>query len=248
MLRPNGQLSMTAAYEGGATINPSAYHPALGWAARVASQFGAFGKTASLPVGYGGRAIIFPRVAGSVASYRTPVTVNGAAVGALGRNLEASAAIQILADATGGLIAGGTASATVTLMGSAEILAALKGDASATITITGLAEASALGFPAAAATITINAAGQPMGLGFMVATTEDTSTLTPASIAAAVLAASVEGALSLADIQRILLAVAAGNATGLNSSPVFKSQDGTKNRVTGTLSGENRTVTGRDPS
>lgn len=66
-------------------------------------------------------------------------------------------------------------------------------------------------------------------------------------IARAVLDVVVENNLTLADVQRLLLAVAAGDATGLDSNPVFKSQDGTTDRITGTLAGGNRTVTGVNP-
>ena len=54
----------------------------------------------------------------------------------------------------------------------------------------------------------------------------------------------LEGTLTLRDVQRILLAVAAGNATGLEGSTmVFKSQDGATDRVAATYSSGARTVT-----
>ena len=67
------------------------------------------------------------------------------------------------------------------------------------------------------------------------------------AIAAAVWAKVIEGALTAEQIQRILLAVNAGDATGLESgAPLFKSQDGTKNRVVATYSAGARVVTSRD--
>lgn len=72
---------------------------------------------------------------------------------------------------------------------------------------------------------------------------------TPAQIADAVLAALVEDGYSLQDATRLILAVLAGDATGLGSSPVFKSMDGTKTRVASApLSGGGRTITTRDPT
>lgn len=67
------------------------------------------------------------------------------------------------------------------------------------------------------------------------------------AIADAVWAKVIEGALTAEQIQRILLAVNAGDATGLESgAPLFKSQDGTKNRVVATYSAGARVVTSRD--
>lgn len=66
-------------------------------------------------------------------------------------------------------------------------------------------------------------------------------------VTGAVLEAKVEGNLSLKEAIRLLLAVAAGDATGLEgSNPVFKSQDGTKNRIEASYSAGDRDVTLRD--
>lgn len=68
--------------------------------------------------------------------------------------------------------------------------------------------------------------------------------LNSAGSAADPLLGTVEGTLTLRDVQRILLAVAAGNATGLEGSTmVFKSQDGATDRVAATYSSGARTVT-----
>ena len=72
--------------------------------------------------------------------------------------------------------------------------------------------------------------------------------LTQDGVTGAVLEAQVEGTLTLKQALRILLAHAAGNATGLESaSPVFRSAvDGGKTRIAGTYVGGNRTVTTLD--
>jgi hypothetical protein len=68
-------------------------------------------------------------------------------------------------------------------------------------------------------------------------------------VTGAVLEAKVEGSLSLKEAIRLLLAVAAGDATGLEgSAPVFKSQDGTKNRIEATYAAGERNVTLLDAS
>lgn len=61
--------------------------------------------------------------------------------------------------------------------------------------------------------------------------------------------AMVEGGLTMAQALRILLAHAAGDATGLEGpTATFKSLDGTKDRIVGTYSGGTRNVTGIDGS
>lgn len=67
--------------------------------------------------------------------------------------------------------------------------------------------------------------------------------LSPENLAASVLAAVVEDDVSLGDVLRILLAHAAGDATGLDTNPAFKSHDGSKTRVAGTISSGARTIT-----
>lgn len=70
---------------------------------------------------------------------------------------------------------------------------------------------------------------------------------TTAQIAAAVVAEVVEGTYTLKDMLRLIAAVSQGSATGLESgAPVFKSIDGTKDRVTATYATGTRTVTARD--
>lgn len=65
--------------------------------------------------------------------------------------------------------------------------------------------------------------------------------------ATATIAALIEGGLTVRDVLRLVLAVTAGDATGLEGSNMaFKSLDGTKNRVEATYSSGTRDVTTRD--
>lgn len=67
------------------------------------------------------------------------------------------------------------------------------------------------------------------------------------AIATAVWQRIIESGLSAEQLIRLLVSHAAGSATGLeNGSPVFKSLDGSKDRITGTYSAGTRNVTGRD--
>lgn len=74
--------------------------------------------------------------------------------------------------------------------------------------------------------------------------------LTQDGVTGAVLESKVEGDLSLKQAIRILLAHAAGNATGLEGiSPVFKAAtDSSKTRIAGTYAAGVRTVTTLDGS
>lgn len=67
-------------------------------------------------------------------------------------------------------------------------------------------------------------------------------------VTGAVLEAQVEGDVTLKQALRLVLAYIAGNATGLDGNPAFKSLDGTKDRIAGTISGGSRTVTTVDPT
>lgn len=73
--------------------------------------------------------------------------------------------------------------------------------------------------------------------------------VTQTDIESAVLEATVEGGLSLKEVLRILLAVAAGKSD-IAAGPVvtFRDQADTKNRVTATMAGSERASVTLDPS
>lgn len=133
---------------------------------------------------------------------------------------------------TGGLSAdiAGSISASADLQGTGSLTAPLGAIAGA------LADLSGTG----------GVSGTLRGVGSMSSDIAPATTVAADVIARAVLDAVVENNLTLADVQKLLLAVAAGDATGLDADPVFKSQDGTKERITGTLSGGTRTITSID--
>ena len=71
--------------------------------------------------------------------------------------------------------------------------------------------------------------------------------LTQDDVTGAVLTAPIEGGYTLGGVMRLLLAQAAGSATGLEgATPAFKSVDGSKNRIEATYSAGNRTITSLD--
>ena len=71
--------------------------------------------------------------------------------------------------------------------------------------------------------------------------------LTQDDVTGAVLEAKIEGDVTLKQALRLLLAMAANDATGLEgATPVFKSLDGSKTRLAASYSSGNRTITTRD--
>ncbi len=89
------------------------------------------------------------------------------------------------------------------------------------------------------------ASAQPRGRLRLSATIK-VNELSQDDVTGAVLEAPVENGLSLKSAIRLLLAVAQGDATGLDTNPAFKSLDGSKTRIAGTRSGGTRTITTRD--
>jgi hypothetical protein len=73
------------------------------------------------------------------------------------------------------------------------------------------------------------------------------SELSQDDVTGAVLESLVEGDVTLRQAMRLILSALAGNATGLeNGSPVFRSLDGSKARITATYAAGTRTVSARD--
>lgn len=100
--------------------------------------------------------------------------------------------------------------------------------------------------PSGSYRIRINREAPGIAIGY--STTGGTTTGPSAEdLAAAVGQRVVEGDVTIEQVLRLLLAYAAGDAAGLDGpATVFKSLDGTKTRIGGTISGGNRVVDVRD--
>jgi hypothetical protein len=148
---------------------------------------------------------------------------NGPAAGAaVGTAPAITSAVQIKATARGGSVI--TALATSAL---AKATRLVNSPAIATALAT-----AALALPKARARIT--------SVGRIGALSQD-------DVTGAVLEAQVEGGLTLKQVLRLLLAQAGGNATGLDGGTIaFKSLDGSKTRLGGTIAAGTRTITARD--
>lgn len=154
------------------------------------------------------------------------VSASAALVGVGGVNADARAVLLLAANLAGsGDVVGG-----ISALGHA--VAALSGSGSTSVTsyATGAMSADLVG-------------------GAEVGQVEISETQVVA-IAAAVWAAACEGSLDFADVQRILLAVAAGKTDIDATGPVvvtFRDQADTKDRVTATMTGSERTTVVLDP-
>ena len=244
----------------GGTVRNSAYPQEsvgnwhlTGKSRNVAASEGITNRTTSVPVGYrhpsawilaqksGGLGCTGDRIlgSGSIPSFNL----------AGGLNAESTiAGVGGISDAAMGLIM----SAVATLAGTGSMSGAASALLSAIATLSGTSTMSAPLGAIAGGLATLSGQGG-VCCSNLTADAYMSSDIAPATtvaadvIARAVLDVVVENNLTLADVQRLLLAVAAGDATGLDSNPVFKSQDGTTDRITGTLAGGNRTVTGVNP-
>jgi hypothetical protein len=204
----------------------------------------------------------------------TPGTLNLAA----GRNISGGTTVTVTVNpAAGQLIVSAVGSTSITFNLAANLAGALSASGSTAVTFTvNNATLGAIVDAVGATLVQFSASATPRATGNLSGDITPFTELSPQSLSAAVwealasaystpgsmgellnsagsaadpLLGTVEGTLTLRDVQRILLAVAAGDATGLEGSAmVFKSQDGAKDRVEATYSAGERNVTAVDPT
>jgi len=145
----------------------------------------------------------------------------------------------------------GPAAASMTDTAAATVVASVKGYARPAAAVSGLGLMTN-----ADATRLVNSPMSATGLGVITAATPKgrarpavhvkIGELSQDDVSGAVMEYPVEGDLTLKQAIRLLLAVAAGNATQLTTNPIFKSMDGSIVRIAGTITGGTRTITTRD--
>lgn len=188
-----------------------------------------------------------PQKSGALAS-RNAIVGNGnisAAVLAVKLALADIGGDGTISNATGGLIvqalAAITGSGTIAGANLQAFLAAV-----AALTGSGDAEGTAVGYGAILAALTGSGEADATlpAFGEMNADLTVTGTgLSSANVGQFVWSYLIENGLSAEQVQRLLLAVAAGDATGLEgTNPVFKAQDGTTTRIDATYSSGTRTI------
>lgn len=168
-----------------------------------------------------------------------------------GRNLEADTTITwSVPDAQLQLVVSASGSADFAFtVPNAVLSGALSAEGATTFAFSvGTATLGAIVDALASAGITFTGSGTATALGWIEGDITPFTELSPQNLAQSVLDAVIEDDVNLADVLRILLAHASGDATDLDSNPAFKSHDGTKTRLAGTISGGDRTITTFDPT
>ena len=243
------------------------------WLARR-NQAAAFGELAGVPDGVNHpTSWLMPLQAGRISARSNDITFSTSAAGTLGLPASGSTSITFtVPNADLQLVVSASGSTSITFSTSADLAGALAAVGNADISFTvPNATLGAIINAEGNAPITWSLSATPRAIGVLSGDITPFTELSPQSLADAVWSAlanaytasgtmgellnsagsaadpllgTVEGTLTLRDVQRILLAVAAGNATGLEGSTmVFKSQDGATDRVAATYSSGARTVT-----
>jgi hypothetical protein len=243
------------------------------------NQTAAFGELAGQPDGTTHPASwLMALQAGRISSRSTQITFSAAASGTLGLPATGSTSITFtVPPADLQLVVSASGSTSITFSTTASLAGALSAQGSTSITFTvPPATLGAIIDAQGNAPITWSLSATPRAIGNLSGDITPFTELSPQSLSAAVwqalasayntpgsmgellnsagsaadpLLGVVEGGLTLRDVMRILLAVNAGDATGLEGSTmVFKSQDGTVDRVEATYTSGSRNVTSVDPT
>ena len=203
----------------------------------------------------------FPQINATPSGYRPPyswimaikngeissVNLAGISIGssgaiAGGKNASGTASIVFGLSGTGGLIssASGTASISFSATGGLFASKAVIGTASVSIGANGTIKG--IGHMHGSGGISIASTWTPYAIGWISGTTESGG-LTPNGIAQAVGERVIEAGITQDQLNRLILAFVAGNATGLEGAdPKFYSQDGSTVRIDGSYSAGNRTI------
>lgn len=217
----------------------------------MANRFQSMSMLSGAPSGHLSPSSWFlPRTAGGMSSHNyTAAALSASGAGAEGVNISGATTATLSAEAIGQLVASAIGSASLAISSSGAVFAAINGSGESTLGVTATSTASAVGHAVGTATVGVTSTMVSYAIGHMSGTTEDTSTLTPASIASAVGARIVEAGYTADQIMRILAAHSAGAATGLeNGNPQFVGLDGLTVRIDGAYSAGTRTIDALDGS
>ena len=236
-------------------------------------------KLAGIPYGHlGPSSWVLPYQPGAMSSFtQCVVTVTPDALNlAAGVNINGSTTVTVTVDpAAGQLIVSAAGSTSITFSLSAQLAGALSAVGSTAVTFTvNNATLGAIVSALGASAVTVTTSGTVRATGNMVGNITPFTELSPQSLSAAVWSAlatqydsagtmgelmnsagsdplleTVEGTLTVKDVLRILLAVNAGDATGLEGNTmVFRSVDGATIRVQASYTTGTRDVTTLNPT
>ena len=193
-----------------------------------------------------GGAWVLPRTAGGMSSINfASAAIDGIGLAVGGITTTGTSSITLTcADMFGELIASGNGTATFSLTSNNPLLtASINGAGTATASVsTNTPTLGALADGGGAVTISLSGTLTPYAIGQMSGTTAEYG-LTNAGIANSVWSKVVESGFSAEQILRIIAAQAAGSATGLeNGNPQFTGLDGVTVRIDGAYSAGTRTI------
>jgi len=206
-------------------------------------------RAASKPAGYRHpRTWVQPRTSGGLSSHNNcSMSITATGTGAMCKGSLGTCSFSIVATAIGGLIVPGVGTCSFSINSSGDLTGWFTMAGSAAMEFSATADLNGYGSMSGTALMEVTADMISFGIGHMVGTTEDTTTLTPSSIASAVWQYTLEGSLTAADVERILLAINAGKTTIAGSTASFRDQADTKDRVVGEMTGSERTTVTLDP-
>lgn len=168
-----------------------------------------------------------------------------------GRNIGGATSVTwTVADAQLQLVVSASGSASVTFsVANAALAGALSASGTTSFAFTvSNATLGAIVDALASVGVTFSGSATARATGHLTGSITPFTELSPQNLAQSVLDAVVEGDVKLGEVLRILLAYSSGDATGLDSAPTFKSRDGSKTRLSGTVAGGARTITTFDPT
>lgn len=268
-------ISATVALGGGAATMASMTSD--GKRRNIFAGEGSINKKSSVPSGtrHPVAWIMAPEAGGMASRNNTEINLTPTAFAVLGLPAAASATVTLnVTDATGGLIVSGSGVANISFAATAQILSIASGQGSATITLTPTAAIGAEAGIQGSATVLFTPTALIYATGSMSGLSTSETEFSAAALASAVWSATagdynaagtmgeklndagsaanpwtevIESGFTAADILRILAAVAAGNATGLDGAAiVFRDLNDTKDRVTATIASGDREITDID--
>jgi hypothetical protein len=175
-------------------------------------------------------------------------TTLGSLLMASGRNVDGSTTLTFsVPNADLQLVVSASGTTAITFSGSSTLAGAL--DAIGTTAITFTVPTPTLGAlidALATVAVTWSGTGTARATGALAGDITPFTELSPQTLAAAVWAEVLESGLDAQDVMRVLLAVAAGKTDIVGTTVTFRDQADTKDRVTATMTGSERTTVAID--
>lgn len=194
--------------------------------------------------------VMAPKDGGMASHNSAKVELSQVGFGVLGLPGSGASTITLdVTDATGGLVVSGSGVANISFTADGTILSIASGSGSATITLT--APDALIGAEAgmsASGSITLAPTALISAVGFMSGLSTSETEFSATALANAVWQAEIEGSLNASQILKLLSAVQFGKTDIVGTTVTFRDVADTKDRVTATMTGSERTSVTLDGS